>query len=53
MVLVAAASVATAQRDGDSLHWQGFETNRFWDNWEISADAAIVLFNDVETYFVW
>lgn len=40
MVLVAAASVATAQRDGDSLHWQGFETNRFWDNWEISAGGG-------------
>lgn len=40
MVLVVATTAATAQHDGDGLHWQGFETNRFWDNWEISVGGG-------------
>lgn len=37
MVLALAATSALAQESERPLRWQGFETNRFWDNWEISA----------------
>ena len=37
MVLVMAATSAVAQEWEKPLRWRGFETNRFWDNWEISA----------------
>lgn len=41
-VAVMACATATAQQnDGEKLRWKGFETNKFWDNWEISAGVGI------------
>lgn len=38
LVVATALSSAMAQeREGGNLRWSGFATNRFWDNWEISA----------------
>lgn len=31
------ATDAVAQEQRSPLRWQGYETNRFWDNWEISV----------------
>ena len=38
-LLIASSTLsATAQeREVSNLRWSGFATNRFWDNWEISA----------------
>lgn len=30
----------TAQEQGGKLRWKGHETNKFWDNWEISIGAG-------------
>lgn len=37
--MVLSSTTVTAQEGWSErpLRWQGFETNRFWDNWEISA----------------
>lgn len=41
-VALMACATATAQQNNDEkLHWKGFETNRFWDNWEVSAGVGI------------
>ena len=41
MGLFLAATFAVAQKsDMRPMRWQGFETNRFWDNWEISAGGG-------------
>lgn len=31
------ATDSVAQDDRSTLRWRGFETNRFWDNWEMSV----------------
>lgn len=31
------ASVTAQQKETQKLRWKGHETNKFWDNWEISA----------------
>ena len=36
LLLVAVTTVAMAQLRERPMRWQGFETNRFWDNWEMS-----------------
>lgn len=36
LFMVAATTVAIAQEDLRPMRWQGFYTNRFWDNWEVS-----------------
>lgn len=41
-VALMACATATAQQNNDEkLHWKGFETNKFWDNWEVSAGVGI------------
>ncbi|MBQ2429670.1 MAG: hypothetical protein II274_02345 [Alistipes sp.] len=38
LLIASSALSATAQeREVSNLRWSGFATNRFWDNWEISA----------------
>ncbi|MBO7242866.1 MAG: OmpA family protein [Alistipes sp.] len=32
--------VAMAQENWQPMRWQGFETNRFWDNWEVSLGGG-------------
>lgn len=35
------STTAAVAQDGDRrLRWQGFETNRFWDNWEIGVGGG-------------
>ena len=45
LILCAVAMVCTSasaqQTDGEKLRWKGFETNKFWDNWEVSAGVGI------------
>lgn len=36
LFMVAVTTVAMAQFSDRPMRWQGFETNRFWDNWEMS-----------------
>lgn len=31
------AGVTAQEKTGEKLRWKGHETNKFWDNWEISA----------------
>lgn len=31
------AGVTAQEKKGEKLRWKGHETNKFWDNWEISA----------------
>lgn len=38
--MVATTTLATAQSDEKPMRWQGFETNRFWDNWEVSVGGG-------------
>lgn len=41
-VALMACATATAQQNNDEkLYWKGFETNKFWDNWEVSAGVGI------------
>ena len=40
LCMVIVAAVATAQDNREPMRWQGFETNRFWDNWEISVGGG-------------
>lgn len=37
IVATALSSAMAQEREGGNLRWRGFATNRFWDNWEISA----------------
>lgn len=41
VVLVLMAAVPAMAQEQDNLRWRGFETNRFWDNWEIAAAGGI------------
>lgn len=41
VVLVLVAVVPAMAQEQDNLRWRGFETNRFWDNWEIAAAGGI------------
>ena len=41
LLLVAVTTVAMAQLRERPMRWQGFETNRFWDNWEVAAAGGI------------
>lgn len=40
LMMVAAATVAMAQERVHPMRWQGIETNRFWDNWEMSIGGG-------------
>ena len=40
LLMVAATTVAIAQEYDTSMRWQGFYTNRFWDNWEVSIGGG-------------
>jgi outer membrane protein OmpA-like peptidoglycan-associated protein len=40
LLMVAATTVAIAQEYDTSMRWQGFYTNRFWDNWEVSVGGG-------------
>lgn len=31
------AGVTAQEKNGEKLRWKGHQTNKFWDNWEISA----------------
>lgn len=37
--VITAASASTGEGD-ERLHWRGFETNRFWDNWEVAVGGG-------------
>lgn len=40
VVALMSATMAIAQEGRSTLRWQGHETNRFWDNWEISVGGG-------------
>lgn len=42
-IFLLTAADAEAQEGRDALRWWGYETNRFWDNWEIGVGGGASL----------